>query len=230
MGWLELAAALAAFALSHAVPVRPPVRGMLVNRLGARGFTAAYSTLSLAMLGWVIVAAGRAPHVPLWDWAAWRAALPFGVMGAVCLLLTFGLARPNPFSFGGRGNACFDPARAGVVRWLRHPLLAALALWALAHLAANGDLAHVIVFGLFAGFAVLGMAMVDRRKRRELGPDWHALRARLRAAPRWQPPLSWTGAVVRAGLAVLFYAVLLWGHAWFAGVRPTWPWPLAWPG
>ena len=228
MAWLELVAALLAFGLSHALPVRPATRARLVNRLGQRGFTAAYSALSLAMLGWVVVAVGRAPRVPLWDWAPWQAALPFGAMAVACLLLSFGAARPNPFSFGGRDDAAFNPARAGVVRWLRHPLLAALALWALAHLVANGELAHVIVFGLFAGFAVLGMAIIDRRRRREAGQGWHALRARLRAAPWLQPPLSWPGALLRAGLAAVLYAALLHGHVWFAGVHPAWPWPWPW--
>ena len=33
----------------------------------------------------------------------------------------------------------------------------------------NGDLAHVILFGTFAGFALLGQRLIDRRKRREMG-------------------------------------------------------------
>nr|WP_299880523.1 NnrU family protein [uncultured Sulfitobacter sp.] len=39
------------------------------------------------------------------------------------------LGRPNPFSFGGSRNAQFDPAHPGLVRFMRHPLLVALALW-----------------------------------------------------------------------------------------------------
>jgi len=224
VGWAELMLALVAFGASHALPVRPPLRTALVRGLGARGFTLAYSALSLVMLAWVIVAAGRAPQVMLWDWAPWRAAVPFGAMAAVCGLLAFGLARPNPFSFGGRNDAWFDPRRAGIVRWMRHPLLVALAIWALAHLVANGDLAHVIVFGLFAGFALLGMRIVDRRKRRLMGPAWDNLRAQVSAAPLIPRPLSWGGAMVRLGSACAVYALLLWGHGWFAGIVPAWPW------
>ncbi|MDR9484180.1 MAG: NnrU family protein [Sediminimonas sp.] len=223
-GWAELTLSLLAFGVGHAVPVRPPVRAALVRQLGARGFTAAYSLLSVAILGWVIVAAGRAPHVPLWEWTPWRAAVPFVAMAAVCALLAFGAARPNPFSFGGRDDARFDPTRAGIIRWVRHPLLLALAIWALAHVIANGDLAHVAVFGLFAAFAVLGMWIVDRRKRRLMGAAWDDMRARLRAAPRVQRPLSWPGAMLRLGVAVGVYGALLWGHGWFAGVVPVWPW------
>jgi len=38
---------------------------------------------------------------------------------------------------------------------------------------ANGDLAHAILFGTFAGFAALGMWVVDRRRRREMAETWH---------------------------------------------------------
>ncbi|MGI3213458.1 NnrU family protein, partial [Roseovarius tibetensis] len=61
MGWVEFAAAYTVFFLSHAIPVRPPVRPWLQARLGRAGFTAAYSALSLAVLAWLIAAAARAP-------------------------------------------------------------------------------------------------------------------------------------------------------------------------
>ena len=69
-------------------------------------------------------------------------------MFAVCLILALSIARPNPFSFGGAQNARFDPARPGIVRWVRHPILLSLALWAGLHLLPNGDLSHVILFGV----------------------------------------------------------------------------------
>jgi uncharacterized membrane protein len=57
------------------------------------------------------------------------------------------------------------------------PLL--LALWSGAHVAPNGDVAHVVLFGLFAGFALAGMGMADRRKRRLMGDaEWTRLAAR----------------------------------------------------
>ena len=62
-GWGAFIAALAVFFLSHAIPVRPRVRARLVSVLGERGYLAGYSVLSILVLGWVIVAAGRAPYV-----------------------------------------------------------------------------------------------------------------------------------------------------------------------
>ena len=219
MGWSEFVAAYAVFFLSHAIPVRPPVRPWLDARLGRRGFTLAYSALSLAVLAWLIGAAGRAPHVTLWDWASWQAHVPLAVMVPVCLILGLSIARPNPFSFGGARNDRFDATRPGIVRWTRHPLLVALALWAAAHIVPNGDLAHVILFGSFAGFAALGGRLIDRRKKREMGTDWHRLRRAVATAPRVAPCVS-LAVALRALAGLALYAALLWLHPHLFGVSP----------
>lgn len=130
MGWGEYALAFAAFFLTHSVPVRPQLRPWLVARLGHAGFGMAYSVLSLGVLAWLIGAAGRAPYLQLWPWAAWQNHVVLTIMLPVCLILALAIARPNPFSFGGARNDRFDPARPGLVRLTRHPLLLALALWA----------------------------------------------------------------------------------------------------
>jgi uncharacterized membrane protein len=216
MGWVEFALAYATFFLSHSIPVRPPLRPWLQARLGRSGFTLAYSALSLAVLAWLIGAAGRAPLVVLWDWARWQADVPLAAMLPVCLILALAIARPNPFSFGGARNDRFDPSRPGLVRWSRHPLLLALALWAGAHVVPNGDLAHAILFGTFAGFALVGGRLIDRRKRRAMGEDWLRLRAAIRRAPL--VPDAIPLARLLAGLAL--YAALIWLHPFLFGVSP----------
>ncbi len=220
MGWGEYALAFAAFFLTHSVPIRPPVRPWLQARLGRRGFALAYSALSLAVLAWLIAAAGRASYVPLWHWAPWQNHVVLTVMLPVCLILALAIARPNPFSFGGAINESFDPERPGIVRLTRHPLLLALALWAAAHVVANGDLAHAILFGAFAAFALLGMGLVDRRRRREMGKTWDRLDAARRRAPLLPRPVSWSGAVVRVALGAGLYVTLLWLHPWLFGASP----------
>lgn len=220
MGWSEYALAFAAFFLTHSVPIRPPVRPWLVARLGAAGFGIAYSALSLGVLAWLVGAAGRAPYLPLWQWAPWQNHVVLAVMLPVCLILAFAIARPNPFSFGGARNESFDPARPGIVRLTRHPLLVALALWAGAHLLANGDPAHAILFGTLAAFALFGIRLVDRRRQREMGETWHRLDTARRQAPLLPQPVSWPGATIRLALGVGLYAALLWLHPWLFGVSP----------
>lgn len=214
-GWAEYAAAWAAFLLSHALPVRPRVRTRLVAVLGRGGFGLAYSAVSVAALSWLIVAAGRAPFVPLWDWAPWQRPVTQAVMLAACLVLAMAALAPNPLSFGGWRNDRFDPARPGIAGLLRHPFLVALMLWALGHLPGKGDLAHALMFAGFAGFAGLGMAMIDRRRRREIGAgEW----ARLTAGRGHLPPL-WP---VRLAAGLALWAGLVVIHPWLIG-------PVVWP-
>ena len=219
MAWAEFALAFAIFFASHSIPVRPPVRPWLVRRLGAAGFSLLYSASSLAVLAWLILAAGRAPLVQIWPWAPWQSQVAFVLMLPACLLLAASVARPNPFSFGGRANETFDPARPGVVRWTRHPLLAVLALWAIAHIVPNGDLAHLILFGSFAAFALLGGRLVDRRKRREMGEAWQALLAGVDRAPLIAEPANYPAAAVRLAAGLVLFLGLLWLHPLVVGVE-----------
>ena len=218
MGWNEFAFAFAAFFLTHSIPIRPPLRPWAVARLGHAGFGIAYSALSLAVLAWLIAAAGRAPYVPLWDWAPWQNHVVLAVMLPVCVILSLAIARPNPFSFGGAQNDRFDPASPGIVRLTRHPLLLALGIWSAAHILPNGDLAHVILFGTFAGFAMLGGRLVDRRRQRDMGQRWHDLRAALSECPA---SLSLTAdTLLRLAAGLMLYAGLIWLHPLVIGVDP----------
>ncbi len=217
-GWGEFIAALIVFLLSHAIPVRPPVRPWLISKLGRTGYFTAYSLFSLAILAWLIVAAARAPYVEVIPPLGIFRWVPVLIMPIVCWLAIAGLAIQNPFSFGGLGRSPFDPDQPGILRTTRHPVLAALLLWALAHLLANGSLAHVILFGLFAGFAWMGMALIDRRRSAELGAEWTRLTrntSRLSLhAPRPLPRLwVWISAFAA-------YAVLLHLHAPVIGLSP----------
>ncbi|SEQ48491.1 NnrU family protein [Thalassovita taeanensis] len=221
MGWLVFAAAFALFLFTHSIPLRPPVKTRLVARLGARGFTLAYSALSLAALGWLIHAAGRAPYIELWGRAAWQNHAALAAMALVCLILAISFRRPNPFSFGGARNDIFACDNPGVIRWLRHPMLAALAIWSMAHLIPNGDLAHVMLFGTFAGFSFMGMWIVDRRKRREMGATgWQCLWTDVQRGPLVPTPRSWARLLIRVGCGVALYMVLIALHPAMFGVSP----------
>lgn len=218
-GWGAYLAAWALFLLTHAVPVRPPVKPWLVARLGRAGFALAYSLLSLAVLAWLFVAAARAPHIMLWTTSAQTHWIVLAGMLAAVVVLALTLGRPNPFSFGGAGNARFDPDHPEMVGRIRHPVLVALGLWASVHLIANGDLAHALMFAGFAAFALLGMRLIDRRKQRELGPDeWNALRLHARHATPGLPP----NAMLRLALGLFSLFVLIAAHEWLSGVT-IWP-------
>jgi uncharacterized membrane protein len=219
MGWFGFAGVFAAFFATHSIPLRPAIRSRLVAWLGPRGFGVVYSLLSTIMLALLMHAAGRAPYVQLWPAAEFQYRIVQVGMLVVFLLVAMAVGRPNPFSFGGRENARFEPSRPGIVRLSRHPLLIALALWAGLHLLPNGSLSHVILFGCLAIFALAGQSLIDRRKRRELGDAvWQDMRMEMARAPLSGPPLSWTRAILRIVAGVVLYAFLVSLHPIVIGV------------
>jgi uncharacterized membrane protein len=219
MAWTGFALIFAAFFATHSLPLRPAVRSRITRQIGTRGFGLVYSALSLAMLGVLIRAAGQAPDVQIWPQALWqRHAVQLGMV-AVCLILALSLGRPNPFSFGGARNDRFDPARPGIIRWMRHPVLVALTLWAGLHLLPNGDLAHVILFGALGCFALAGQFIMDRRWQARLGAgQWRILKEATIAAPRFHRPNSWPLLALRLGTGMAGFFLLLAAHPVVIGV------------
>jgi uncharacterized membrane protein len=141
-------------------------------------------------------------------------------MLVVCLILALAIGRPNPFSFGGARNHRFDPLRPGIVGWMRHPLLVALVLWAGVHTLANGDLAHVILFGTFGVFALLGGRVIDRRTQRQTGDDWHRLRTEMTKAGRPALAMITRETLLRITAGVGLYVLLIGLHPLLFGVSP----------
>ncbi len=117
------------------------------------------------------------------------------------------------------------PGRPRITGLTRHPLLLAIGLWAAGHLVPNGDLAHVLLFGLFLAMSVLGMVALDRRRRRQWGPERFASLARNTSLA---PAAAWLSGRARPGLdvlpprrlviAVLAYLLLLAAHPTLFGV------------
>ncbi|WP_425494012.1 NnrU family protein [Hoeflea alexandrii] len=90
---------------------------------------------------------------------------------------------------------------------VKHPMLLAVKIWAVAHLLVNGDLASVLLFGGFLAWAVVDR--ISEKKR---------LRAGLTSNPV-AGPVKWDIISVVGGLVayVLFVAVL---HKLLIGVPP----------
>jgi uncharacterized membrane protein len=91
--------------------------------------------------------------------------------------------------------------------WVRHPLLLAVKIWAVAHLLANGDAASLTLF-----LGILAWAVIDRIsiKRREAAGE----RAEIIAGPVTNDLIA-----VAAGIAV--YVLFVWkAHEWLFGVSP----------
>jgi uncharacterized membrane protein len=95
----------------------------------------------------------------------------------------------------------------------------------------NGDLAHVLVFGLFAVFGLMGMAALDRRLQKKWGPErWRALAAHTSFLPfaaafragTFMP--SWLDfSPVRLFVVVALYFLLILLHPVVIGGSPLPP-------
>ncbi len=58
-------------------------------------------------------------------------------------------------------------AKTALARKMRHPMLGAVKLWALAHLLVNGDIPSFILFGGLLAWAVIEVILINRSER-----DW----------------------------------------------------------
>ncbi|MBL8658763.1 MAG: NnrU protein [Rhodospirillales bacterium] len=224
LGALILATAV--FVGAHLVLSSLPVRDRLVAILRETGFRAAYSLQALALLAWVIFAFNAAPYVEVWAPAVGLRHLSLTLMPIACVLVVAGLASRNPTAVGADTAAVAAAGPVGIFRVTRHPVMWGVALWALAHLLANGDAAGMILFAGMGVLALGGAAQSDARRRASVGEAWAAYRARSSFVPfvallarrtPWRPrEIGW--ARLLGGLAL--YALLLLAHPWLFGVLP----------
>lgn len=207
------------FAMSH------PLRASMVARLGERGFQGVYSLVSLATLGWMILAFRAAPAgTPLWpgyDDVSWAVgtliALPAMVLFAGSLMRA-NPALPVP---GAQGAARAAPA--GVFLVTRHPMMWGFALWAASHIIAAPTGRTLIVAGAVLVLALVGSHLQDRKKIGQMGEAWRAWQAATAYWPRW----TRLGAIGigpwLAGLAL--WLGLSWLHLPAAGIPAgVWRW------
>jgi uncharacterized membrane protein len=185
-----LIAGLVIFFGAHSIAILSPrLRDSLRARLGEGTWKGIYSIVSL--LGFVLICKGfvlaRLTPVVLYTPPAW-----LRYVAAVLMLPVF------PLVF-----ASFLPGRIRTA--MKHPLLAGVKFWALAHLLANGTLADVLLFGSFLAWAVIDRISLKRRPPQLL---------------RTAPLRPWNdAAAVAVGLSV--YALFLFGaHRWLFGVAP----------
>jgi len=186
---LLLILGLALFLGVHSFAIlAPAARERLVA--GAPGaFKAGYGLVSL--LGFVLICDGvglsRADPVILYVPPHWLRHVAFLIMLPVFPLLL----------------AVYLPGR--IQRAAKHPMLAAVKFWALAHLLANGRLADVLLFGGFLAWAVVDRISLKRRPPKVIP---HA------PAGRFNDVIA---VVLGLGLYVLF---IRWAHFALIGVSP----------
>jgi uncharacterized membrane protein len=212
-----LLAATAAFVLTHFAS-STPLRGAAVRAIGVWPWRAIYSLVAFATLGWMIWAYGQAPRgAPLWTPLRH---LPALVMPLAFILLAAGYGR-NPTMVGAEKLLKSDDPARGMIRITRHPLMWAVILWSLAHIAARADARAIVFFGGLFVVAALGTVLMDWKKRDD--PNWPRFAALTSNIPfvavaqgrnriAWRE-IGWLRPALGLGLFAVFYYL----HPYFFG-------------
>jgi uncharacterized membrane protein len=179
---------LAVFLGVHSISiVAPSARDRWASAMGANAWRGLYSLLAIAGFVLLVYGYGQARQVPVVLYAP-----PIWLRHLALLLMV----PVFPMLF-----AAYLPGRIKTA--LKHPMLAAVKLWALAHLLANGNLADVLLFGGFLAWAVLDRISFKRRVAR---PVQGAA-----ASP-------WNDAVAIVGGLTVYVVTLLWLHRVLIGM------------
>jgi len=167
-------------------------RAATIRRVGEGRWKGLYTLVSLAGFALLVWGFGLARQQPV---ALWAPPLFTRHLAWALTLVAFILLA-----------ATYVPRNAIKAR-LHHPMVLGVMLWSLAHLLANGNLAHVLLFGSFGVWAAL---------------SFRAARARDRAALTLYPAgkASGTAMAVVVGIAAWF-VFAFWAHGLLVGVRPV---------
>lgn len=161
----------------------------LKEKLGEGPYMGLYSLVSLIGLGLIVWGFGAARPAPiLYTPPVWLMHINLLLMLPAMILLV----------------SAYAPA--GVIRKkAKHPMLAAVKIWALGHLLANGELNSVLLFGSFLAYGV-----IDRIALKKRGDN---------GLPEGAPVSAMGDLIAIVGGGLAYAAILLWLHPILFGVR-----------
>lgn len=222
---MELFFATLAFVGGHFALSSTALRPAMVERFGESGYQKLFALLMLLSLAWMIVSYAHAPMTILWPQTASARHLPLVVMPFSLILAVGGLRSDNPTMVGGSCRN-LERDRLGIFAVTRHPFLWGAVLWAVSHLAPNGDTKSLIMMGGILVLSLGGTFAIDAKTRRNQPEDWQCLKEITSNLPfaaiiagRAGFNIRSVGWVAPMG-GLIAYALLLWLHSWLFGVSP----------
>jgi uncharacterized membrane protein len=223
---LSLVMAAAFFVGIHVFVSGTSLRGAIVARIGEKAFQGLFSVISLLGLVWLGSAYGGAEPGELGEPAAWLRPIVHVLTLIAFLLVAIGITTPSPTVVGGEALLREGVSAKGILRITRHPFLWGVAIWALAHLLVNADLAGVIFFGALLLLAIVGPLSIDAKRQRALGDQWAQFAESTSSVPFLAISQGRNTLVLaeigwwRVAVALVLYAVFIGMHAWLFGVSP----------
>jgi len=185
MGLGILVLGLAIFHANHLFVTMRDARAGVIARIGLPFYRVLFSIVST--VGLVLIVWGFADYrahgwIDVWQPPLFMRHVTIGLMLFAAILLV----------------ATFIPShiKAGA----KHPMLAAVKIWAFAHLLSNGDLGSILLFGSFLAWAVY--ARINAKRRADV------------ALP--VAPAGWTNDVIVVVVGILVYLAL--GYAFHPAV------------
>ncbi len=166
-------------------------RTRMREKYGAQSWRTAYSLVSVIGFFLIVWGFGLVRQTPIQLWSP-----PMGMrhLAALLTLPAFVLLA-----------AAYVPGNK-IAAQVRHPMMAAITLWALGHLLANGNAGQVLLFGAFLIWSMVAYVAARRR-------DKGAHQA------KFQHKNGTTGITVAIGVAA-WLGFTLWLHGLLIGVRP----------
>ncbi len=174
----------------HSISIFAPAwRDATAKRIGAAPWQGLYSIISIAGFVLLIIGYGAARTTPIVIYQS-----PFWLrhVAALLMLPVFTLLL-----------AAYLPGR--IKTTMKHPMLAAIKFWALAHLLVNGTLADVLLFGGFLAWAVADRISMKRRTPRSIPGA---------------PPSKANDLIAIVGGLLIYFAFVKWLHVQWIGVSP----------
>ena len=164
----------------------------LRRKLGEPAFMGAYSLVALT--GFVLMVWGygeaRSSSGLLYTAPVWGRHLNYILMPVALIMLV----------------AAYVPT-GHIAKTLKHPMLAAVKLWAVGHLLANGETVAVILFGSFLAYGVFARIMAKRRG--DVGAG-----AAVKVNPAGDLIAIGVGLALSAALIVWLHPILFGAYVW----------------
>lgn len=148
MGLPILVLGLIVFFAAHTFVTFRQARAVAIERLGLTAYRALFALVSIAGLALIVWGYGEYhAHglIQVWSPPAFMRHITVGLMLFAVIFFT----------------AAFIPSH--IKAKAKHPMLAGIKTWALAHLISNGDLGSILLFGSFLAWGVYARIAVKRR-------------------------------------------------------------------
>src|ERR1044072_7451230 len=149
MGLAILIAGLVVFLGAHTFVTARRTRAAAIAWIGRPAYYALFgvkAVFGVVLIAWGFAVYRRTGWIDIWSPPAFMRHITIGLMWFSVILVL----------------AAYLPGH--IKKWTKHPMLAAVKIWAFAHLLSNGDLGSILLFGSILAWGVYARIAVKRRE------------------------------------------------------------------